>query len=245
MNFELLEQILESGTREELDRFIEENQLEIVDGKIKHKNPSYVKQQYEFWDKRQLVKKINLNSLYGAILNPGCRFFDKRIGQSTTLTGRSIAKHMDAFTNELITGKYDHVGESVIYGDSVTGDSMIYLSDGRSVPIEELYNMFAYTISTDGGKEYAIPQQEVGTDGQPIKALGYNAFEDTSVYGEMAYVMRHKAKKKLYKVTSQDGSTVTVTEDHSVIVDRDGFTLEVKPAELVAGDLLITVSGIN
>ena len=26
-----------------------------------------------FWDKRQLVKKINLNSLYGAILNPGCR----------------------------------------------------------------------------------------------------------------------------------------------------------------------------
>ena len=30
-----------------------------------------------FWDKRQLVKKINLNSLYGAILNPGCRFFDK------------------------------------------------------------------------------------------------------------------------------------------------------------------------
>jgi DNA polymerase elongation subunit (family B) len=37
-----------------------------------------------FWDKRQLVKKINLNSLYGAILNPGCRFFDKRIGQSTT-----------------------------------------------------------------------------------------------------------------------------------------------------------------
>jgi len=71
-----------------------------------------------FWDKRQLVKKINLNSLYGAILNPGCRFFDKRIGQSTTLTGRIIAKHMDAFINEAITGKYDHVGEAVVYGDT-------------------------------------------------------------------------------------------------------------------------------
>ena len=71
-----------------------------------------------FWDKRQLVKKINLNSLYGAILNPGCRFFDKRIGQSTTLTGRSIAKHMDAYLNECITGEYDHVGKSVIYGDT-------------------------------------------------------------------------------------------------------------------------------
>jgi DNA polymerase elongation subunit (family B) len=56
--------------------------------------------------------------LYGAILNPGCRFFDKRIGQSTTLTGRAIAHHMDAFANECITGKYDHVGEAVIYGDT-------------------------------------------------------------------------------------------------------------------------------
>jgi len=72
----------------------------------------------EYWDKRQLVKKINLNSLYGAILNPGCRFFDKRIGQSTTLTGRAIARHMDAYVNECITGTYDHVGEAIIYGDT-------------------------------------------------------------------------------------------------------------------------------
>ena len=71
-----------------------------------------------FWDKRQLVKKINLNSLYGAILNPGCRFFDQRIGQSTTLTGRIIAKHMDSHVNEAITGDYNHVGKAVIYGDT-------------------------------------------------------------------------------------------------------------------------------
>jgi DNA polymerase elongation subunit (family B) len=71
-----------------------------------------------YWDKRQLVKKINLNSLYGAILNAGCRFFDKRIGQSTTLVGRSIAKHMDSHVNECLTGEYDHVGKSIIYGDT-------------------------------------------------------------------------------------------------------------------------------
>jgi DNA polymerase elongation subunit (family B) len=72
----------------------------------------------EYWDKRQLVKKINLNSLYGAILNPGCRFFDKRIGQSTTLTGRTIVKHMSAEANKVITGVYDHTGEAVVYGDT-------------------------------------------------------------------------------------------------------------------------------
>jgi len=76
------------------------------------------KEDEAFWDKRQLVKKINLNSLYGAILNPGCRFFDQRIGQSTTLTGRIIAKHMDSHVNEAITGEYNHVGAAIIYGDT-------------------------------------------------------------------------------------------------------------------------------
>ena len=71
-----------------------------------------------FWDKRQLVKKINLNSLYGAILNPHCRFFDKRIGQSTTLTGRSIARHMAGYINECITGVKDHLGDAIVYGDT-------------------------------------------------------------------------------------------------------------------------------
>jgi DNA polymerase elongation subunit (family B) len=72
----------------------------------------------EYWDKRQLVKKINLNSLYGAILNAGCRFFDNRIGQSTTLTGRAIARHMASKINEVVTGEYDHLGKSIIYGDT-------------------------------------------------------------------------------------------------------------------------------
>ena len=72
----------------------------------------------EYWAKRQLVKKILLNSLYGAILNPGCRFFDNRIGQSTTLTGRQIVKHMSAKVNEIITGEYNHTGKAIVYGDT-------------------------------------------------------------------------------------------------------------------------------
>ena len=81
------------------------------------------KEQIAYWDKRQLVKKINLNSLYGALLNQGCRFYDKRIGQSTTLTGRCITRHMGAKCNEVITGHYDYQGASVIYGDT---DSIYY-----------------------------------------------------------------------------------------------------------------------
>ena len=111
----------------------------------------------EFWDKRQLVKKINLNSLYGAILNPGCRFFDMRIGQSVTLTGRCITQHMAAKTNEIIAGRYDHLGESVIYGDTDSVYFSAYATlkkeiDGGQIPwakenIIALYDKIAEEVN--------------------------------------------------------------------------------------------------
>jgi len=109
--------------------------------------------QIAFWDKRQLVKKINLNSLYGAILNPGCRFFDKRIGQSTTLTGRAITKHMGAETNRLLTGIYDHSGDTIIYGDtdSVYFTAVPALPEGTDLDMNsaiELYDHISDQVSS-------------------------------------------------------------------------------------------------
>ena len=73
---------------------------------------------FDFWDKRQLVKKINLNSAYGALLNAGSRFFDQRLGQSTTLCGRLVARHMAGSVNDSLTGEHDHMGKAIIYGDT-------------------------------------------------------------------------------------------------------------------------------
>ena len=183
----------------------------------------------EYWDKRQLVKKINLNSLYGAILNPGCRFSDIRIGQSTTLTGRAIAKHMSATVNDIITGNADHRGESIIYGDSVTEDTKIKTDSGE-ITIKELFNQCQHHSIIEG-KEY-------GTHSF-AKVIGFNAFEDSPVMSEITYVMRHKTKKNIYEITLENGKIVKVTEDHSVMVDRDGFLIEVKPTEILDNDLII------
>jgi DNA polymerase elongation subunit (family B) len=111
----------------------------------------------EYWDKRQLVKKINLNSLYGAILNAGCRFFDKRIGQSTTLTGRCIARHMAAKINEVICGEYDYKGRSIIYGDTDSAYFSAYTTlkadiDKGRLPwdketVVQLYNQIADEVN--------------------------------------------------------------------------------------------------
>jgi DNA polymerase elongation subunit (family B) len=72
----------------------------------------------DYWDKRQLVRKILLNSAYGALLNEHCRFYDKRIGQSVTLSGRQIVRHMMSNINETVEGVYSHEGNAIVYGDT-------------------------------------------------------------------------------------------------------------------------------
>ena len=150
-----------------------------------------------FWDKRQLVKKINLNSLYGAILNPGCRFFDIRIGQSTTLTGRCITKHMAAKTNEIITGEYDYRGDSVIYGDTDsvyfsayqplkkeidagnvpwTKDSVVQLYDSVAEEVNKSFPKYmqqAFNCPATYGKIIAGGREAVGSKGLFITKKRY------------------------------------------------------------------------
>ena len=72
----------------------------------------------DFWNQRQQARKILLNSLYGALLNEALRFYDERIGQSVTLTGRTIDRHMNAQINMTITGKYDYKGDAIVYADT-------------------------------------------------------------------------------------------------------------------------------
>lgn len=119
-NIEELEALIASENISELKAFMEKHNLEIKDNKIvpKIEAKEYFVKMAAFWDQRQLARKILLNSLYGALLNEGCRFYDKRIGQSVTLTGRSIAKHMNSKVNECITGAYQFDGDGIVYADT-------------------------------------------------------------------------------------------------------------------------------
>lgn len=117
-----LHNLIEDGDAGKLAVYMKENNLELVDNKIVAKS-EVIKSNIEYWDKRQLVRKILLNSAYGALLNKHCRYYDLRIGQSVTLSGRQIVKHMSAQINSIIEGEYDHAGRSIIYNDT---DSAIF-----------------------------------------------------------------------------------------------------------------------
>lgn len=174
----------------------------------------------EYWDKRQLVKKINLNSLYGAILNPGCRFFDKRIGQSTTLTGRAIARHMDAYVNECITGKYDHVGEAIIYGDT---DSCYFSAWPVLRPEVEAGHM-------SWSKETAIALYDSIAEQVNISFPGFmeQAFH---VPREMGSVIRGGRE-----IVGSKGLFITKKRYAVMIIDKEGRRLDVdgKPGKVKA-----------
>jgi DNA polymerase elongation subunit (family B) len=71
-----------------------------------------------YCDRIQYIKKIQLNSMYGALGNRFFKFFDVRLAESTTRTGREVLLHMCKKTAELLDGEYTLPSESVIYGDT-------------------------------------------------------------------------------------------------------------------------------
>lgn len=130
---EKLEDYIREGNISALKELMEKENLEISNGKLISKSRESMLSYCNYWDQIQLIRKIQLNSLYGAATNFGSENFDQRLGQSCTLTGRCTTRHMGSHINEQITGKYE-LGEAVKYGDT---DS-IYFSIPKEYRKEEL-----------------------------------------------------------------------------------------------------------
>lgn len=81
--------------------------------------------EYIFYDRKQLITKILLNSFYGVLLLPSFRFYDKQNGEAVTLSGQDIIKFSSFAVDKYNKEKYD-IQNSVIYVDT---DSL-YLQSG-------------------------------------------------------------------------------------------------------------------
>lgn len=199
----------------------------------KQAKEAYGTDMYEYYDKRQLVRKILLNSAYGALLNAHCRYYDRRIGQSVTLTGRQIVKHMMSKINEIITDQYQHDGDAIIYGDTDSEiGSTLHKTSWGELTIEEIFNRCEEKWK-NGEKEYATDPE--------LMVLSYDNELDTPYMGHIDYIYRHKVSKDLYEIEDEYGNKIVVTEDHSVMVERDGILVEVKPTEIKDTDILISI----
>lgn len=228
---------IETCDVESIKKIMEQENLKIENGKLVPVDKDSIKDKAEYWDSIQMIRKIQLNSTYGGVTNNGSIFFDQRLGQSCTLSGRCTTRHMASKINETIVGKYE-IGDAIVYGDSVAGDSIIRTSIG-SMSIADLYNKIEKTVYMENGKEYAIPTNE------NIQIVGYDIANDKAIMTNFNFVMRHKTNKNKWEVTTEDGKSVIVTDDHSIMVERNGNLVEVKPNDLLENDVVIVVNDQN
>lgn len=117
----------------------------------------------------------------------------------------------------------------VIYGDtdSVTGDSVIETDKGKFT-IEQLW------IDSGNKKEYK-KDKHVGYLNE-YKALSLN---DKGVgYNKINYILKHKVYKNMFRVRIGN-DFVDVTEDHSIMIKRDGKLLSIRVDDIKVGDKLI------
>lgn len=73
---------------------------------------------YKYYDKVQSIFKLKLNSTYGACGNKHFKFYDIRLAESTTKTGREVLMHMARTIGKILEGEYSYPNKSVVYGDT-------------------------------------------------------------------------------------------------------------------------------
>lgn len=224
--------------------------------KVASKEYNEYKIKHEYFYRLQYVYKILLNSLYGSLGNQFFKFFDIRLAESTTRSGREILMHMIAEVSKWMDGEYikpertfDSDGKeiflctsnSIVYGDSVAGNSKIITPDGEI----DIDSLFTSVDDARGEKEYCLTN--LG------KVLTYDPVSKRHVYRDVKYIMRHAVSKDMFRVWITNSQYIDVTEDHSLMaynsatyrkrMKTDSIISEVKPEEL-AGRSLVYMSEI-
>lgn len=72
----------------------------------------------DYYDKLQYVYKIRLNSIYGCLGNAYFKFYDIRMAESVTRSGREILMHMVRKVGEILDGEYTWPSASALYSDT-------------------------------------------------------------------------------------------------------------------------------
>jgi DNA polymerase elongation subunit (family B) len=210
--------------------------------KYEETNDQKYEKEAEYYDNIQYLKKIQLNSLYGVFGNKYFRFHDVRMAESTTKSGRSVLMHMVKKIAEVLDGEYKYPSESVLYGDtdSVAKNSYIKIN-GQEETIEKWFENLSNKHGTyvDGKKEIIKYNNDI------LMSPCYDPEVDEIIEKDILTIYRHKVKKPLYEIELENGKTVTITEDHSLVVERDGEFMTIKPTELVEEDIFITLGQHN
>ena len=187
----------------------------------------------------QMSKKISLNSAYGACGNEWFRYFKLANAEAITLSGqvaiRWIESKMNTYFNKLLkTEDVDYVIASDT--DSVVGDTVVYINSEK-IKIENIYDK----LCNDTNLECKRDKNDYIHNVSELNLYTKSYDGEKIIDDKIIHIMKHKVKKKLYKVIV-NGNEVILTEDHSLIVERCGELISVKPQDVIENDIFINIS---
>ena len=73
----------------------------------------------------------------------------------------------------------------------------------------------------------------------PLNVLNYKNGELS--FNPVKRIIRHKVSKPKWKLKTKSGKEIIVTNDHSMIVFRDGVQLEIKPSNILKTDKILVI----
>ena len=186
----------------------------------------------EFYHTQQLVEKIMINSLYGAVGKEFFPLFNLEMARAITGNGRYLVKNTANMIEEKLQELLPWDSKYVVYGDTDSCiESTLINTNKGNITIGDLYD------NTDGDIVITKSNSYVKTPSEYIESLSVN--KDLKIESKkIKYIMKHKVNKRMFKVKC-NGKEVTITEDHSIMVVRNGILTECKPADIIKGDKLI------
>lgn len=198
---------------------------------------SHSKTQEITYNVLQSTDKILINSLYGAQGNKHFSLFNEDIARAITGNGRyfirKTANNIESHLQSLVESYKPYVisGDT----DSVVGDSVIETSIGK-IRIEDLYDNTIGTIEvTPNGTYLKKPNTK-------LTALSMNSNRELQMK-DIVYIMKHKVHKCMYRIETE-GTSVEVTENHSIIILRDNKLVSIEPNQIQSQDQ-IYINGIG
>ncbi len=180
----------------------------------------------------QLCKKVTINSLYGALGNAYFPLFNQEIAQAITGNGRFYIQHTANLIEDTLQSHLSSSQKYIVYGDtdSCDGDTLINTSVCKK-KISDLYSEIDGTVKyTQNGSEIKKPVTVITTP-----SVNDN-FEIQNK--KIVYLMKHTVKKRMFKIKLKN-KEVIVTEDHSIIVKRNGALVSVKPKNILKTDIIL------
>jgi DNA polymerase elongation subunit (family B) len=245
------------NTPEELLDYIKtmtnEELLEYYRDKTKERND---------YDKTQYALKIFMNSIYGAFANKHFLCYNYDIAASITTQGQSLNKYGSKILNEYFMNKWEDDIETQeklgvsnpkvisnpidIYGDtdSCSGDTKINCEDNIKWEIADMFKHYGKILGINLIKNPLTKHNNEiinNTNNQMLHILNYNSTTNEIEKVKIKSIFRHKVKKEKWKLVTKSGKEITVTNDHSMIVFRDGVKLEIKASEIKKTDKILVI----